>query len=225
MDGLSFIASLSASWAWPIVALAVVVLFRDEFAALIRRVRRGKIGAAEFELEAVSEQIAQQLETRVESPPAAAIALAGTARGTGQAAAVLTATGATDDITSITDLVDTRVIRSGSLGAEALLESVKRSSTPEELAARVSAYVELRTAPALRDLSNARIGLEQDLFMAILELQTHRARGGKPADAGRLALAVEVVRMFWVRPEVMSDEAVADAAALVRGVMAEMLPS
>ncbi len=109
--------------------------------------------------------------------------------------------------------------------AQALIaasDALDQAATPEELAGRVVDYVGLRTVPGLRGLSEERIRREQDLFAAILRLQTLRSRGIQPQDARRLAQAVERIAAFWSRPEHFSDEAVENTTALVRAVIEDM---
>lgn len=56
MDILTFIAELIKAAAWPITVVVVSLLFRAEFRALLSRLKKGKVGAAEFEFE---EQVAE----------------------------------------------------------------------------------------------------------------------------------------------------------------------
>lgn len=51
MDWLTFIAELVKATAWPVIVLIVVLVFRGELSALFGRLRKGKIGGAEFEFE------------------------------------------------------------------------------------------------------------------------------------------------------------------------------
>lgn len=222
MDGLSFVASVVASLAWPAVAVIVVLVFRKELGDLIERIRKGKIGSVEIEAGEFGQRLKGKLEANVEAPPAT-IALAGGAHGTGQAQAAITVSRTPEDSLAIADSVDAHVTKGSSFTADAILESLPRATSPEDLADSVSRYVELRTTPGLRHLSPNRIRLEQDFFGAALDLQSRRAQGARPADAARLALAVELIRTFWVRPELLSDEDVADGTALLRAVTAEMI--
>ena len=56
MDILTFITELVKAAAWPITAVVVAILFRTEFRALLGRLKKGKVGAAEFEFQ---EQVAE----------------------------------------------------------------------------------------------------------------------------------------------------------------------
>jgi hypothetical protein len=56
MDILTFIAELIKATAWPTTAVVVAVLFRAEFRALLRRLKKGKVGSTEFEFQ---EQVAE----------------------------------------------------------------------------------------------------------------------------------------------------------------------
>lgn len=51
MDPLTFTIELIRALAWPIATLVVAVLFRTELRALLHRVKKGKVGPAEFEFE------------------------------------------------------------------------------------------------------------------------------------------------------------------------------
>ena len=51
MDWLTFSVEITKALAWPLVALVALVAFRTELGALLQRVRKGKVGFAEFEFE------------------------------------------------------------------------------------------------------------------------------------------------------------------------------
>lgn len=51
MDALTFSAELVKATAWPITTVVVAILFRTEFRALLGRLRKGKVGSAEFEFQ------------------------------------------------------------------------------------------------------------------------------------------------------------------------------
>ncbi|MET7143146.1 hypothetical protein M3S04_16045 [Xanthomonas sp. PPL139] len=51
MDTLSFIAELIKSLAWPLAVVVVILLFRSEITALLKTMKRGKVGMAEVEFE------------------------------------------------------------------------------------------------------------------------------------------------------------------------------
>jgi hypothetical protein len=71
-------------------------------------------------------------------------------------------------------------------------------------------------------LSADRIRLEQDLFGAILELQSLRKDDYEPSEPERLDEALRRIETFWNQPEGLADEEVADLTTLVRGVIAGM---
>lgn len=51
MDWLTFIAELVKASAWPVIVLIALFVFRGELSALLGRLKKGKIGGAEFEFE------------------------------------------------------------------------------------------------------------------------------------------------------------------------------
>lgn len=51
MDVLTFIAALVESLAWPLATVVVAILFRKQLISLLARLRKGKVGPAEFEFE------------------------------------------------------------------------------------------------------------------------------------------------------------------------------
>jgi hypothetical protein len=51
MDWLTFIVELFKAAAWPIAAVVIALLFRAQLKALLSRLRKGKVGPAEFEFE------------------------------------------------------------------------------------------------------------------------------------------------------------------------------
>jgi hypothetical protein len=51
MDGLTFTAEIAKAIAWPVAAVTIALIFRDQLKALLDRVRKGKLGPAEFEFE------------------------------------------------------------------------------------------------------------------------------------------------------------------------------
>ena len=51
MDLLTFVAEIAKAAAWPAAVTTVALLFRSELKALLGRVRKGKLGPAEFEFE------------------------------------------------------------------------------------------------------------------------------------------------------------------------------
>ena len=51
MDLLTFIVEIAKALGWPLAAVVIALLFRDQLKALLVRVRKGKLGPAEFEFE------------------------------------------------------------------------------------------------------------------------------------------------------------------------------
>lgn len=51
MDWLTFIAEIAKSLAWPSAVIVVALVFRGELRSLLGRVKKGKVGPAEFEFE------------------------------------------------------------------------------------------------------------------------------------------------------------------------------
>jgi hypothetical protein len=70
MDALTFIAEIVKALAWPLAALAVAVLFRTELRALMGRVRKGKVGPAEFEFEQVVASLRERIGPAERTTPA-----------------------------------------------------------------------------------------------------------------------------------------------------------
>jgi hypothetical protein len=128
---------------------------------------------------------------------------------------------ADDSLDEISEGVDAPVSRHIEAHAEAALgvgltldaviaaaNAMDTANSPEELAERTIEYVELRTVPGPRDLSDDRISHEQDLFGAILELQSLRAKGIQPEDRLSLTSVLERIELFWSHPEQLADEEV-----------------
>lgn len=82
MDRLTFIAEMVKAAAWPVAVVALALIFRQQLGALLTRLSKGKLGAAEFEFE-------QQLMLLAEGIPAGAIGNGAAASG-----AVIPAAGA-----------------------------------------------------------------------------------------------------------------------------------
>jgi hypothetical protein len=51
MDTLTLLAELVKATAWPLTTAVVAILFRTELRALLGRLRKGKVGSAEFEFQ------------------------------------------------------------------------------------------------------------------------------------------------------------------------------
>ena len=59
MDVLTFIAELFKAGAWPIAAVVIAIIFRKQFQALLGRLKKGKVGPAEFEFEDAVRELQQ----------------------------------------------------------------------------------------------------------------------------------------------------------------------
>lgn len=68
MDILTFIAESLKAAAWPATTIVVATLFRAELRTLLSRLKKGKVGAAEFEFQ---EQVAELAKDIAEISPAA----------------------------------------------------------------------------------------------------------------------------------------------------------
>lgn len=73
MDVLTFIAELVKAAAWPLAAITISLIFRDQLRALLSRIRKGKVGPAEFEFEQEVKELTEQaplqpLSSKVSSP-------------------------------------------------------------------------------------------------------------------------------------------------------------
>ena len=51
MDWLTFTAEIAKALAWPCAATAIALVFRSELKGLLGKVKKGKVGPAEFEFE------------------------------------------------------------------------------------------------------------------------------------------------------------------------------
>lgn len=68
MDWFTFIAQMTKALAWPLSAVLIVLVFRVQLHNLIARVRKGKVGPAEFEFE----EDVEAARAAVEADPATA---------------------------------------------------------------------------------------------------------------------------------------------------------
>jgi hypothetical protein len=66
MSLLAFIAELTKALAWPLVVVIPIFLFRPELQKLIARIKKGKIGSAEFEFEQDVQALAKEVENEGE---------------------------------------------------------------------------------------------------------------------------------------------------------------
>ena len=74
MDTLTFIAEILKATAWPVAVLLIALVFRAELRKLLGRIRKGKVGPAEFEFEETVRALATDAMAlslpRSEAPPA-----------------------------------------------------------------------------------------------------------------------------------------------------------
>ncbi len=61
MDILTFIASIIKSVTWPLASIVIVILFRKQLSLLLKRMRKGKVGPAEFEFEQEIKELVEQV--------------------------------------------------------------------------------------------------------------------------------------------------------------------
>lgn len=69
MDSLTFIAEITKALAWPIVAVAISLVFRRQLQGLLARIKKGKVGPAEFEFEQGVRELRQELPKGLPLPP------------------------------------------------------------------------------------------------------------------------------------------------------------
>jgi len=72
MDVLTFIAAIVKALAWPVAAIVIAVLFRKQLRALLERIRKGKIGPAEFDFEQEVKELVEQAPAPLQLPTPAA---------------------------------------------------------------------------------------------------------------------------------------------------------
>lgn len=68
MDTFTFIAEIIKAVAWPAAAIVIAVLFRKQLRAMLERIRKGKLGPAEFEFEQEVRALAEQAPDPLPSP-------------------------------------------------------------------------------------------------------------------------------------------------------------
>ncbi len=69
MDWLTFIAAIIKAAAWPGATLAIALIFRTELRALLAKIRKGKVGPAEFEFEQDVKVLTEQAPMGALPPP------------------------------------------------------------------------------------------------------------------------------------------------------------
>lgn len=62
MDALTFVSELVKAVASPVTAVVLAVLFRAELRALLSRLKKGKVGSAEFEFQEKVAELASEIE-------------------------------------------------------------------------------------------------------------------------------------------------------------------
>lgn len=68
MDILTFIAELVKAAAWPLAAIVIALIFRQQLRALLSRIRKGKVGPAEFEFEQEVKELLEQAPPQLPPP-------------------------------------------------------------------------------------------------------------------------------------------------------------
>jgi len=82
MDTLSFVVEMTKALAWPLAVLVLVFAFRPELIRLVKALKRGKFGSAEFEFEQEALELAiQPAPNSARSSAAAAVANSSDLRG------------------------------------------------------------------------------------------------------------------------------------------------
>lgn len=69
MSTLAFIAELVKALAWPVATIVIAVIFYKQISALLSRVRKGRIGPAEFEFEQGVQELAKQTPVQLQQVP------------------------------------------------------------------------------------------------------------------------------------------------------------
>lgn len=70
MDTLTFTAEALKATAWPVATLVIALLFRTELRHLLGRIRKGKVGPAEFEFEEAVRALTTEARVLHLPPPA-----------------------------------------------------------------------------------------------------------------------------------------------------------
>lgn len=69
MDSLTFIAEITKALAWPLAAVLISLVFRRQLQGLLTRIKKGKVGPAEFEFEQGVRELRQELPKELPFPP------------------------------------------------------------------------------------------------------------------------------------------------------------
>jgi hypothetical protein len=67
MNNLEFIAALVKALAWPLATTIIAIIFRSQISALLSRIRKGKIGPAEFEFEREVQELVDQTPAQLQA--------------------------------------------------------------------------------------------------------------------------------------------------------------
>ena len=79
MDGFTFTVEMTKSLAWPVAAVVIALLFRKRLSELLKTIKKGKIGSAEFEFERAVNAVVESVPDLPATPtPAATIQSAAT---------------------------------------------------------------------------------------------------------------------------------------------------
>jgi len=70
MDTLTFIVELLKATAWPFATVGIALLFHEQLTALLKRIKKGKVGPAEFEFEEAIKALKEEAAEVVQAPPA-----------------------------------------------------------------------------------------------------------------------------------------------------------
>jgi hypothetical protein len=68
MDALTFIVELSKALAWPLASTGIALLFRSELRTLLGKIKKGKVGPAEFEFEQTVKVLTEEISARSQGP-------------------------------------------------------------------------------------------------------------------------------------------------------------
>jgi hypothetical protein len=68
MDWLTFTVEIVKALAWPVAAVTIVCRFHEQIRALLGRVKKGKLGPAEFEFEEAVQELKAETESKSDMP-------------------------------------------------------------------------------------------------------------------------------------------------------------
>lgn len=228
--GMLVVAALRGDVAWLVAAVFVVIV--SLFGGKLQEFVANKDGFRALFFDDYAKAVADQL-TSPQSPASPPIPSDSAPReALSRPPQVLHRT-AEDGVSTIDEAVVTvhpsTATGSATAQAAALIvrpQDVAAARNEQELASRVIEYLKqtmvhpIGHLPALRGLSTRRIAAEQDLFGAVLELQSDRHRGGDlgTQDAYELAIQNEIVG-WWADPSSLEDDEVSDLARRVRNLI------